>query len=75
MKYNLLHIGATEIVSGVSGESESKVRDLFKNAVVSTTALRNPGKAVKYYMYAVLNFEHHPKTCSPCLIVTHIRMF
>lgn len=33
MKFNLLHIGSTEIISGISGDSESKVRDLFDKAV------------------------------------------
>lgn len=33
-----LKIAATEVVSGVSGESEEKIRDLFEQAVVRLTA-------------------------------------
>jgi len=32
----LLKLAATEIVSGVSGESEEKLRDLFEKAAVRT---------------------------------------
>ena len=35
MSLPFLKIAATEIVSGVSGESEEKIRDLFEQAMVS----------------------------------------
>lgn len=35
----LLKVSAPELVSGVSGESEQKLRELFDQAVVSTCSL------------------------------------
>ena len=34
LKLPLIKLAATEVVSGVSGESESKLRDIFEQAVV-----------------------------------------
>lgn len=36
MGWPLLRLAATELVSGVSGETEEKMRDLFQKAKVST---------------------------------------
>lgn len=35
LDFPILKVAATEIVSGVSGESEQKLRELFEQAVVS----------------------------------------
>ena len=37
LKLPLLKVSAPELVSGVSGESEQKLRELFEQAVVSTS--------------------------------------
>lgn len=42
----ILKVAATEIVSGVSGESEQKLRELFEQAVVSPTHVGSSGRRV-----------------------------
>ena len=39
LRLPFIKMAATEIVSGVSGESEEKVRDIFEQAVVSVKGL------------------------------------
>ena len=55
MSLPFLKIAATEIVSGVSGESEEKIRDLFEQAMVSDTQTCIPTtRSCPLYLYLVL---------------------
>ncbi|XP_016097323.1 nuclear valosin-containing protein-like [Sinocyclocheilus grahami] len=61
----MLKVSAPELVSGVSGESEQKLRELFEQAIVRVTLRPVQYMSVVLWSKAV-NYTGKPVSCSSC---------